>query len=57
MQEELITRMADCFTALFLPGRLENSKINLKEVERAFSILVTIPKVHEDIKLSVSIII
>lgn len=56
MKSQIISRIADCFTALFLPGRLDTSNINLKAVERAFSILVTIPKVQEKVKLSVSIL-
>ncbi len=46
--------MADCLRALFTPQPSPDAETNLKEVQRAFSILVNIPKVKEDFTLYVS---
>ncbi len=56
MQEQLLDRMIGCLKALFTT-EVPNPNINMKEVQRAFSILVNIPKVTEKFELPVSIFI
>ncbi len=48
LQNQLIERMVECLSTIFSLNEQLSHKINLKDVQNAFSILVTIPNVKED---------